>query len=119
MINFRTVQEEEEITKKLTSLQEEVGDDTLLEDTEEMVVDGETAGGQVQNDKALKEHALALSRVLEEADVCRLKTVKDLLNILTPLQAVDFLVAAKKLYLSMHEWGHRKYMEHGRFCLNN
>ncbi|KAF9621311.1 hypothetical protein IFM89_019397 [Coptis chinensis] len=59
---------------------------------------------------ALEEHALALSRVLEDADMLRLNTVKELINILTPLQAVDFLAAAKKLYLSMHEWGQRKYI---------
>ncbi|KAL5707526.1 hypothetical protein ACHQM5_018420 [Ranunculus cassubicifolius] len=117
-LHCRTVQEEEAISSRLAGLQEEVGDDALFEGIDELDQDGET-NGFLRNHHVLEEHAQALSRIMEEADMCRLSTVKELTNILTPLQAVDFLVAAKKLYLSMHEWGQRKFIEHGKFCPDN
>ncbi|BFG30876.1 hypothetical protein CerSpe_171500 [Prunus speciosa] len=56
-------------------------------------------------EEALDEHGQAMERILEEADQLRLSTVRELVNILTALQAVDFLVASKKLHLCMHKWG--------------
>ncbi|KAI5326870.1 hypothetical protein L3X38_035944 [Prunus dulcis] len=44
-------------------------------------------------EETMDEHGQAMVRILEEADQLRLSTVKELVNILTPLQAVDFLVA--------------------------
>ncbi|XP_016648161.1 PREDICTED: uncharacterized protein LOC103324988 [Prunus mume] len=41
-------------------------------------------------------------------------TVKELVNILTPLQAVDFLVASKKLHLCVHKWGRNRDQKLGR-----
>ncbi|XP_021813637.1 LOW QUALITY PROTEIN: protein DOG1-like 1 [Prunus avium] len=56
-------------------------------------------------EEALDEHGQAMVRILEEADQLRLSTVRELVDILTVLQAVDFLVASKKLHLCMHKWG--------------
>lgn len=56
--------------------------------------------------QALDAHVLPLASILAEADKLRLNILKELLiEILTPLQAVDLLVASKKLHLSIHEWG--------------
>lgn len=65
-------------------------------------------------DRALNDHALGLAGILEEADKLRLDTLKELMDILTPLQGVDFLVATKKLHLSIHEWGKRRDRQHGK-----
>ncbi|XP_026410591.1 protein DOG1-like 2 [Papaver somniferum] len=101
-LHCKTVKEEEMISNRLEVLQEDIGEQQLasLINTSH---DCET-NVQVMN-KAVDDHAAELARIWEETDRLRLKTVKELIHILTPLQAVDFLVAAKKLYLSMHEWG--------------
>ncbi|KAI3457365.1 hypothetical protein Pfo_014028 [Paulownia fortunei] len=64
-------------------------------------------------DRAMNAHSLSLARILVDADRLRLNTLKELLAILTPLQAVDFLVATKKLHISMHEWGERRDRQFG------
>ncbi|KAI5336823.1 hypothetical protein L3X38_016092 [Prunus dulcis] len=52
-------------------------------------------------EEALDEHGQAMVRILEEADQLRLSTIKELVNVLTPLQAVDFLVAKLQLQKMM------------------
>ncbi|MCL7027108.1 hypothetical protein MKW94_000387 [Papaver nudicaule] len=113
-LHCKTVKEEEKISNRLEALQEDIGEQQLasfinISDTGSSILmsssvnDCET-NGLIMN-KAIDDHAAELASIWEEADRLRLKTVKELVHILTPLQAVDFLVAAKKLYLSMHEWG--------------
>ncbi|KAK9132148.1 hypothetical protein Scep_011676 [Stephania cephalantha] len=42
---------------------------------------------------------------MEKADKLRIDTLREMVErILTPFQAVEFLVAGKKLHLSLHEW---------------
>ncbi|KAI3857017.1 hypothetical protein MKW98_030507 [Papaver atlanticum] len=101
-LHCKTVKEEEMISNRLELLQEDIGEQQLASSINTSN-DCET-NAQVMN-KAIDDHAAELASIWEEADRLRLKTVKELIHILTPLQAVDFLVAAKKLYLSMHEWG--------------
>ncbi|PIA34005.1 hypothetical protein AQUCO_03900117v1 [Aquilegia coerulea] len=117
-LHCRTVQEEEDISSQLSSLQEVLGNESLFQEGNESSLTGDI-NGRIHDYKSLDDHAHSITQILVDADMLRLKTVKELVNILTPLQAVDFLVAAKKLYLSMHEWGRRKYIEHGRFCQDN
>ncbi|VVA40981.1 PREDICTED: mRNAion factor, partial [Prunus dulcis] len=64
-----------------------------------MIAKGLIQLGEMNRDveEALDEHGQAMVRILEEADQLRLSTVKELVNILTPLQAVDFLVAKRQL----------------------
>ncbi|KAF9587710.1 hypothetical protein IFM89_004687 [Coptis chinensis] len=69
-------------------------------------------------DCALDTSALVLASILEEADKLRLKTLREIINILTPLQATDFLMATMKLHLSVHEWGKRRDHKHGRLSDN-
>uniref|UniRef100_A0A7N0UBU0 DOG1 domain-containing protein n=1 Tax=Kalanchoe fedtschenkoi TaxID=63787 RepID=A0A7N0UBU0_KALFE len=63
---------------------------------------------------ALERHEKAMAEVHDEADELRLRKLKELLHVLTPKQGVDFLVASKKLHLSLHEWGKIKDREHTR-----
>ncbi|OVA02097.1 Transcription factor TGA like domain [Macleaya cordata] len=106
-LHCKIVREEEEISNRLERLQEYIGEQQLA-----LVTDESTQ--QVCNEsieemsRAIDAHAVELARIWEEADRLRLNTMKELIVILTPLQAVDFLVAAKKLYLSMHEWGQNR-----------
>ncbi|KAJ9551469.1 hypothetical protein OSB04_015514 [Centaurea solstitialis] len=63
--------------------------------------------------KAMDSHALDSYNVLIEADQLRLNTLKGMIDILTPLQAVEFLVASKKLHLSLHEWSKTRDLRMG------
>ena len=86
-------------------LQEDVADEPLSSIVKKSVNVGEPSQDV---DRALDAHALALGRMLSDADKLRLSTMKELMDILTPLQAVDLLVATKKLHLSIHVWGKRR-----------
>lgn len=46
-----------------------------------------------------------LGRVLEKADDLRLRTVRNVVEMLTPQQAVQFLIAAAELQFGVHIWG--------------
>lgn len=46
-----------------------------------------------------------MKRVLKRADVLRMETLKGVVEILRPSQAVHFLIAAAELQLRVHEFG--------------
>ncbi|KAJ0943992.1 hypothetical protein HanPSC8_Chr03g0111081 [Helianthus annuus] len=55
---------------------------------------GESNQGEVV-DKAMDSHASDMYKILVEADKLRLDILKRMIDILTPLQAVEFQVASK------------------------
>ncbi|KAK4361203.1 hypothetical protein RND71_020155 [Anisodus tanguticus] len=57
---------------------------------------------------ALKGLMVSLERVMKMADCVRLKTLKGLLDILSPTQCVDFLAAISMLQVQMRKWGRKK-----------
>ncbi|KAK4378636.1 hypothetical protein RND71_000498 [Anisodus tanguticus] len=61
---------------------------------------------QVEDNLANKEEGLVI--ILQKADNLRLNTLKEILAILTPTQALHFLIAAAELHLRLHEWGKKK-----------
>lgn len=107
-----TVREEKEITEKLAKQQEKVADTSMVElsnaVTEVMREGGPMAedGGQVE--AALAPKADSMAEILQRADDVRLKTLKKVLGILTPIQGVHFLIAAAELHLRIHEWGRKR-----------
>ncbi|CAA3006644.1 transcription factor TGA5 [Olea europaea subsp. europaea] len=46
-----------------------------------------------------------LARILNKADSLRLKTIETVVELLTPQQAAEFLVAAAELHFGIHAWG--------------
>nr|GEW63908.1 putative transcription factor TGA like domain-containing protein [Tanacetum cinerariifolium] len=64
-------------------------------------------------DKTMDTHALDMYDVLIEADKMRLNVLKGMIEILTPMQSVEFLVASKKLHLSLQEWSKRRDIRMG------
>ncbi|KAI3462415.1 hypothetical protein Pfo_019078 [Paulownia fortunei] len=113
-----TIREEKEITEKLAKQQETVADPSMVELSQavtESMREGDQAGQMVDDDRveatlAPKEEGLA--EVLQRADDIRLKTLKEVLNILTPMQGVHFLIAAAELHLRLHEWGRKRDASH-------
>ncbi|CAN6546276.1 unnamed protein product [Malus baccata var. baccata] len=95
-LQSKTIRVEETLTAELAALQEEIADQPIA-----MTAKGLSETGEMNREveEALDEHGKAMVRVMEKADQLRLNTLKELVKILTPLQAIDFLVASKKLHL--------------------
>ncbi|KZV47587.1 hypothetical protein F511_12856 [Dorcoceras hygrometricum] len=105
-----TVRAEKELTEKLAKKQESVADASMVELSHaatELIRVGEAAeDGRV--DAALDPKKEALVEILLKADALRLKTLKQVLQILSPIQCVHFLIAAAELHLRFHEWGKKR-----------
>ncbi|XP_057797582.1 protein DOG1-like 3 [Salvia miltiorrhiza] len=107
-LHRKTIRDERSLSTRQASLQEDLLDTPIAS----IAVAPHAAGGNVE--AALDKHARAMAEVLEEADRLRLATVREIVRILTPRQAVDFLAAGKKLRLCMQEWGKKRDLDHGR-----
>ncbi|KAL7141914.1 hypothetical protein ABFS83_08G086600 [Erythranthe nasuta] len=113
-----TLREEKEITEKLAKLQETVADSSMVElshAVSELIQEEE--GGRVAEQEERVEAALApkeegLVGVLEKADELRMKTLKGVIDILSPTQGVHFLIAAAELHLRVHDWGKKRDARH-------
>ncbi|KAI6703611.1 hypothetical protein NL676_012747 [Syzygium grande] len=68
------------------------------------------AGGQVDVlvDAAIKGLASGLERIMKAADCVRLKTLKGVLDELSPAQSVEFLAAISALQVQLRRWGKRR-----------
>ncbi|KAJ3685159.1 hypothetical protein LUZ61_014323 [Rhynchospora tenuis] len=76
---------------------------------------GFAAGGNGEAAAALQTYADGLSKLVEEADKLRMSTARALATeILNPSQAVEMLIVAKQLHLSVHTWGLERDRQHGR-----
>ncbi|EEF24610.1 protein DELAY OF GERMINATION 1 [Ricinus communis] len=111
VLHCKTIKHEEKLTTQLASLQEDIADEPIS-----MVAKEQSHAGDSNEvvDRALQNHDEAMVRLLQEADNLRLTTLKELISILTPVQAVDYLAAGRKLHLCMHEWGKKRDLKHGR-----
>nr|WUV41203.1 DOG1 [Paeonia lactiflora] len=109
-LRSKTIKEEDKISSRLTTLHENVADYPLV-----MLANKSRCIGEPSEevDQALDSHSLALARILVDADKLRLSTLKELIDILTPLQAVDMLVASKNLHISLSEWGKHRDLTMG------
>ncbi|CAN6443731.1 unnamed protein product [Victoria cruziana] len=109
-LQCRTVAEEDRLTKKMVKLQEEVSDQPMA-----LVASQRLDSSMDDVDSLVDRHANSLGDILVLADKLRLATLKELVEqILTPRQAVDFLIAAKQLHSRIHEWGMRRDHRRGR-----
>ncbi|KAK7306527.1 hypothetical protein VNO77_44474 [Canavalia gladiata] len=61
-----------------------------------------------QVDVALKGLLAGLERVMKASDCVRLKTLKGVLDVLGPMQCVDFLAANIAMQLRLRQWGKNK-----------
>lgn len=119
----RTIREEKDLTEKMAKHQETVADASMVDlshvVTELMQNNGGGGGGdangglegdRVEATLASKEEGL--EELLAKADDLRLRTLKSVLEFLSPIQAVHFLIAAAELHLRLHEWGKKKDARH-------
>ncbi|KAL5550839.1 hypothetical protein UlMin_001015 [Ulmus minor] len=103
----KTIKKEKEITEKMAKQQET------------MMSSGETGGNvaELESDRvesALKQKEKGLEEIIHKADDLRLQTLKTIIDMLTPIQAVHFLIAAAELHLRLHDWGKKMDANHDR-----
>ncbi|KAL5772214.1 hypothetical protein ACOSQ2_012138 [Xanthoceras sorbifolium] len=110
-LQMKTIKEEDKLTSKLASLQEDMADHPIS-----VIAKGlsQVDHPNEEVDRALAQHESAMANIFDEADKLRLDTLNELIKILTPPQSVDFLAASKKLHLCIREWGKRKDDKMGR-----
>ncbi|KAL0406728.1 UNVERIFIED_CONTAM: protein DOG1-like 3 [Sesamum latifolium] len=113
-LHCKTIKEEQKMSSRMASLQEEIADERLALMAQQV---GESSLQDL--DHAMDTHYLSLASILTDADQLRLSTLKELIGLLTPLQAVELLFAIKKLSLSMHEWGKREDHQPGKIEYHN
>ncbi|OMP01152.1 hypothetical protein COLO4_12110 [Corchorus olitorius] len=119
-LQAKTIKEEKKVSEKMAKLQETVADSSMVElshlASEMMRRRGSAAGEVDGGEEHEKERVMAaveskeegLQKVLQKADNLRLKTLKAVIEILSPIQAVHFLIAAAELHLRIHEWGKQR-----------
>ncbi|XP_006643777.1 protein DOG1-like 3 [Oryza brachyantha] len=97
-----TVRKEREIENAVASAQESLA-------TVKMVALAGGGGMDVEAmETEMKSKAEGMKRVLEMADGLRLETMREVVALLRPSQAVHFLIAAAELHLAVHEFGRRR-----------
>lgn len=94
------------ISNKFASLQEDIADQRLVG---KMKKEGH---GCEKADEALDEHSRHMADVIEEGDRLRMKTLKAIVNLLEPVQAVEYLTAAKKMRFCVQQWGEKRDQQH-------
>lgn len=112
-----TIQKEKDITEKLAKQQETVADSSMVElahAVTEAMREGDVgrATDEGRVDAALAPKQDGLVEILHMADELRLETLKKVIGILTPMQAVHYLIAAAALHLRVHEWGKKRDARH-------
>ncbi|KAE8721938.1 hypothetical protein F3Y22_tig00014773pilonHSYRG00033 [Hibiscus syriacus] len=118
----KTIREEKEISEKMAKHQETVADSSMVE-LSNMASEMMRRGDEVEKEKvesAMESKEEGMKEILQRADELRLATLKAVIEILSPKQAVYFLIAAAELHLRIHEWGKQrddKYRRHNRvYC---
>ncbi|XP_060212350.1 protein DOG1-like 3 isoform X1 [Lycium barbarum] len=117
----KTIREEKKLSENLAKVQESVADTSMVELSNVVSEMMREQRGQVVEEEEEEKIKTNIGKkeeglldVLRKADDLRLRTLKDILRILTPIQAVHFLIAAAELHLRIHEWGKKKDASHAR-----
>lgn len=106
--------EEETVEREMERLQVAVADRKMVEVARmERRVKKNGSSAAVTQVNGLVEVAVqglldGLERVMKMADCVRLKTLKGLLDILSPMQCVNFLAAKSMLQIKIRKWGQKE-----------
>ncbi|KAL1224783.1 Protein DOG1-like 3 [Cardamine amara subsp. amara] len=99
-LQMKVVKEEDKISKESANLQDDVSDIPIAAYATDVAVEADVEVGDV-----LDKHEERMAVVLVEADKLRFETLRKILEVVTPVQAAEFLLAGKKLRMSLQEWG--------------
>ncbi|KAL0330525.1 UNVERIFIED_CONTAM: protein DOG1-like 2 [Sesamum radiatum] len=98
------------LTAQMASLQQDMADMPLALIARELSPRHEL---NLDVQKGLGKFEQAMRSAMDDADKLRLNTAKELLKILKPGQALEYIIAAKKLRLCIQSWGIERDREHG------
>ncbi|KAG0483620.1 hypothetical protein HPP92_011704 [Vanilla planifolia] len=106
-LHRRTVRLEREKSEEAAAAQEMVADSNMV-GISHAITEMRGGDGEEMMEVEMKAKMEAMGKVLEKADGLRMETLKGLVAILRPIQAVHFLIAAAELHLRLHEYGMSK-----------
>ncbi|KAD5802525.1 hypothetical protein E3N88_13885 [Mikania micrantha] len=113
----KTIREERKISERMATVQESAADRNMVKLSNVMseMIREENEDGvrdcDQQVESTLDTKTDALEEVIHMADCLRMETLKAVIEILTPIQGVYFLIAAAELRLRLHDWGLKKDAE--------
>ncbi|CAH8351677.1 unnamed protein product [Eruca vesicaria subsp. sativa] len=99
-IHIEVIEKEDKITKKCANLQEDVADMPVAI----TAFSRDWVEADVAVEDALDKHEENMAGIMVEADKVRLETLRSIVDVLTPVQAAEFLLSGKRLQVSLHEW---------------
>ncbi|KAI3707510.1 hypothetical protein L6452_26106 [Arctium lappa] len=113
----KTIREERMLSDKLAKQQESVADRSMVELSNAVSEMIRNENDDAENEEEKVESTLdskkdGFEELLHMADDLRLETLKAVIEILTPIQAVHFLIAAAELHLRLHDWGKKREEAH-------
>lgn len=100
-LHMKVIEDEDKVTKKSANLQENVADMPIAIAAYAM----DSVDGDVVVEDDLDKHEEGMAVLMAEADKLRFETLKKIVEVITPVQAAEFLLAGKRLHVSLHEWG--------------
>ncbi|XP_039117458.1 protein DOG1-like 3 [Dioscorea cayenensis subsp. rotundata] len=116
-LQMKIIKAEDKLSSKMANLQEDMVDKPLFQLVKERGVGsgdgggGGGGGGGIRNgnddvEKGMRMHVEAMGEIVKEADKMRLEMMNEVVRgILSPEQAVEFLLAVEKMHLTIHQWG--------------
>ncbi|XP_078431694.1 protein DOG1-like 3 [Wolffia australiana] len=102
-LHLRVMREEHALSSRSASLQEDIADLPFVP-----MSLADSAVDEKELDGAFAAYERSLALIIEQADELRLEMLKGLVSILTPSQAVDYLIAAKQLQIFIRKWCSRR-----------
>ncbi|KAF8115115.1 hypothetical protein N665_0030s0150 [Sinapis alba] len=102
-LHIKVIGEEDKITKKCANMQEDFADMPVA--VTAFWRDSVDHEDDVEVEEALDKHEECMGVLMGEADKVRLETLRRIVEVLTPVQAAEFLLSGKRLHVSLHEWG--------------
>lgn len=114
VLQRKTIREERVISEKMATLQESAADTVMvnLSNAISEMIREKKGNEEMENDERMDSEMGAkkdgLEEVLHLADGLRMETLKAVVEILTPIQAVYFLIALAELHLRLHDWGKKR-----------
>lgn len=94
-LHMKVIKKEDKITKTSANFQDDVADMPIAD-----MVHGDAAV-----EDALDKHEEGMAVLLAEADKLRFETLRKIVEVVTPVQAAEFLLAGKRLHFSLHDRG--------------
>ncbi|XP_054778197.1 protein DOG1-like 4 [Prosopis cineraria] len=117
-LRMRMRMEEEKVEREMERLQVAMADHKIVELVKlssRVTAEGGGDGGGVaakEVEVGLKGVLDGLERMMKGADCVRLKTLKGVLDVLTPLQGVEFLASVLAMQLRLRQWGKKEIDRH-------